>query len=243
MSSAYTKKTNIEEAETENRLAELLKWLSSIPVDILIEKKNKRWLNNIFTNPVFNTLTEQGASLLLIEKKSKRILLTSVFNSCSTLEPCLSHIIGSALSPEEYSDREIESLISTTGFESISYGFSILGVSKACILIFLRNKTDTTGGYQNELFGLRLLMPHIYEAYFSYYIEQIKPDNPKKALSAREIEVLGWVADGKTNSEIAVICGISEFTVKNHLVKIFGKLNVVNRAQAIDIAKHLHYLD
>lgn len=52
-------------------------------------------------------------------------------------------------------------------------------------------------------------------------------------VSERESEVLHWVALGKTNPEIGLILGISEFTVKNHLQRLFRKLEVTNRAQAV----------
>ncbi len=52
-------------------------------------------------------------------------------------------------------------------------------------------------------------------------------------LTDRESEVLHWVALGKTNPEIAIILDISAFTVKNHMQRMFRKLNVSNRAQAV----------
>jgi transcriptional regulator EpsA len=52
-------------------------------------------------------------------------------------------------------------------------------------------------------------------------------------LSERELEVLQWVAAGKTNPEIGSILDLSEFTIKNHLKRIFAKLDVLNRAQAV----------
>lgn len=52
-------------------------------------------------------------------------------------------------------------------------------------------------------------------------------------LSGREREILEWVALGKTNEEIGSILNISAFTVKNHLQRIYRKMNVLNRAQAI----------
>jgi len=45
--------------------------------------------------------------------------------------------------------------------------------------------------------------------------------------------VLYWVAKGKTNPEIAQILDISSFTVKNHMQRVFKKLDVSNRAQAV----------
>jgi DNA-binding CsgD family transcriptional regulator len=53
------------------------------------------------------------------------------------------------------------------------------------------------------------------------------------ALSERERQIMVWVAMGKTNPEIGCILRISEFTVKNHMKSIFGKLDVCNRAQAV----------
>lgn len=52
-------------------------------------------------------------------------------------------------------------------------------------------------------------------------------------LSDRERQIMSWVAMGKTNPEIGCILSISEFTVKNHMKSIFGKLDVTNRAQAV----------
>ena len=52
-------------------------------------------------------------------------------------------------------------------------------------------------------------------------------------LSLREMEILQWVSIGKTNPEIGSILEISEFTVKNHMQRVFKKLDVSNRAQAV----------
>lgn len=63
----------------------------------------------------------------------------------------------------------------------------------------------------------------------------VRPPKPGKAfeLSARELEILEWVRLGKTNDEIGSILNISAFTVKNHLQRIYRKMDVLNRAQAI----------
>lgn len=55
----------------------------------------------------------------------------------------------------------------------------------------------------------------------------------KSGLTPREIEILEWVRNGKTNIEIGMILEISTFTVKNHLQRIFKKMNATNRAQAV----------
>ncbi|MFO1501671.1 MAG: response regulator transcription factor [Verrucomicrobiota bacterium] len=51
-------------------------------------------------------------------------------------------------------------------------------------------------------------------------------------LTPRVAEVLLWVAQGKTNADIATILGISESTVKKHLLEIFENLGVETRSAA-----------
>lgn len=58
----------------------------------------------------------------------------------------------------------------------------------------------------------------------------------QEQLSAREIEVLEWVARGKSNREIGRQLHISEATVKTHLIHIFGKLGVSGRTEAVTVA-------
>jgi DNA-binding CsgD family transcriptional regulator len=51
-------------------------------------------------------------------------------------------------------------------------------------------------------------------------------------LSEREIEVLSFAAQGKTNPEIAIILGINPLTVKKHLERVFLALGVETRTAA-----------
>ena len=54
-----------------------------------------------------------------------------------------------------------------------------------------------------------------------------------RPLSGREMEILYWVGEGKSNDEAGQILGISGVTVKNHLQRIYQALGVSNRAQAV----------
>jgi DNA-binding CsgD family transcriptional regulator len=58
-------------------------------------------------------------------------------------------------------------------------------------------------------------------------------------LTDREIEILRWVARGKSNGAIAVILDRRMNTVKNQLHLIYQKLDVVSRAQAAVVAVRL----
>lgn len=55
---------------------------------------------------------------------------------------------------------------------------------------------------------------------------------PGRALSARETEILNWVARGKSNSVIADILAISASTVDTYLRRIYEKLGVSDRTSA-----------
>lgn len=52
-------------------------------------------------------------------------------------------------------------------------------------------------------------------------------------LTARESEVLGLIARGNNNREIAAALSISEKTVKTHVSNIFAKLQITDRSQAV----------
>jgi len=58
-------------------------------------------------------------------------------------------------------------------------------------------------------------------------------------LSKRELEILGLLARGHSNQEIATALFVSLSTVKTHLQNIFGKLDVQRRTQAVEKAKRL----
>ncbi|MER6214858.1 response regulator transcription factor [Streptomyces sp. NPDC001674] len=52
-------------------------------------------------------------------------------------------------------------------------------------------------------------------------------------LSCREVEVMDLIASGMSNQQIAAACFISEKTVKNHINRIFAKLQSTTRSEAI----------
>jgi DNA-binding CsgD family transcriptional regulator len=60
--------------------------------------------------------------------------------------------------------------------------------------------------------------------------------NRVKGLSPREMTVLLWMKEGKTNWEIAQIVGVTERTVRFHVEGIFMKLDASSRTQAVALA-------
>jgi LuxR family quorum sensing-dependent transcriptional regulator len=75
-------------------------------------------------------------------------------------------------------------------------------------------------------------------------VKTLRPAAPKSAaaparpysLTAREIEVLAWVARGKSASAIGEMLRITKRTVDAHVSSIVSKIGAVNRTQAVAIA-------
>lgn len=77
---------------------------------------------------------------------------------------------------------------------------------------------------------LTLLRPHLIRIHAAREARRRAMDVPQ--LTEREAEILAFVADGKTNAEIATVLWISPHTVRTHLQNIFEKLGVRTRTAA-----------
>lgn len=62
-------------------------------------------------------------------------------------------------------------------------------------------------------------------------------------LTNRELEILSLLAQGKNNTEICRIINVADTTVKTHMAKIFSKLGVRDRVQALIVAAQLQLVD
>ncbi|HVT78754.1 MAG TPA: response regulator transcription factor [Acidimicrobiales bacterium] len=71
---------------------------------------------------------------------------------------------------------------------------------------------------------------------------RLRDPSPVDALSARELEVLRLVAQGKSNPEIGAALFVAPSTVKTHLDRVYAKLGVRDRAAAVARAKDLRLL-
>jgi DNA-binding NarL/FixJ family response regulator len=76
--------------------------------------------------------------------------------------------------------------------------------------------------------GKRLMPPEVAERLSEYF--------PQVALTPREVEVLGLVARGMANKEIAHQLGTAAGTVKMHVQNILAKLGASDRTHAVTIA-------
>jgi DNA-binding NarL/FixJ family response regulator len=83
--------------------------------------------------------------------------------------------------------------------------------------------------------GEAIFSPPIARRLMQYFanMQPILPQTAFPDLTEREREILGLIAMGKSNAEIAGELVLSPKTVSNHVSNIFSKLQVVDRAQAV----------
>lgn len=88
--------------------------------------------------------------------------------------------------------------------------------------------------YVHPTLGAALLAPDAATA---------RPAGPGGELSEREVEILGFIANGLTNAEIAKQLYVSVRTVETHKAHIHQKLDVRTRAELVRIAREAGILD
>lgn len=94
-------------------------------------------------------------------------------------------------------------------------------------LLFFRSGSSCNFTEQDR-FALALLRPHLKEM-----IGRRGDRVGAVSLTERQTELMGLVADGRTNAEIAVTLHLSPHTVRTHLTNIFERLGVSTRAAAV----------
>jgi DNA-binding NarL/FixJ family response regulator len=87
--------------------------------------------------------------------------------------------------------------------------------------------TDVISAIRGASSGARIVPPAV--------AVKIAEHAQTKDLTKRELEVLGLVARGLTNKEVAAAIGRTNETVKLHLKRIYAKMRVSDRTQAVTI--------
>jgi DNA-binding NarL/FixJ family response regulator len=112
-----------------------------------------------------------------------------------------------------------------TAMRAGARGYLLKGALKAEILRAIQ--TVSGGGV---VFGAAIAQRMM--RYFAG-INPVEPSDLFPELTDREREILGWIAQGLNNTEIAQRLTLSGKTIRNHITNIFSKLQVADRAQAI----------
>jgi DNA-binding NarL/FixJ family response regulator len=128
-----------------------------------------------------------------------------------------------------------------TTFELDEYVFGALRAGASGFLLKGGEPGDLLAAIRLVAAGESLLAPSVTKRLIEAYIAQpeqaatVAPEGLDE-LSPRELEVLGLVAGGSTNREIAEALYLSPLTVKTHVSRILTKLRARDRVQLVVIA-------
>jgi DNA-binding NarL/FixJ family response regulator len=107
-------------------------------------------------------------------------------------------------------------------------GYVLKGCTEENILRAVRDTAE----------GRRFLSPPVTDIAIDAYIEKARsgPFDPHETLTARELEVLQMVAEGRTSTEIAARLHLSQRTVENHRANLMRKLALQNNSELVRYA-------
>jgi DNA-binding NarL/FixJ family response regulator len=131
-------------------------------------------------------------------------------------------------------------IIILTTFDLDDYVYAALRAGASGFLLKDATAAELTHAVRVIAAGDALLSPSVTRTLIADYARRPAPSTPDdvrlNALTDREREVLSLVARGMSNAEIAGDLVLSEQTVKTHISRIFTKLDLHDRAQAVVFA-------
>jgi DNA-binding NarL/FixJ family response regulator len=128
-----------------------------------------------------------------------------------------------------------------TTFELDEYVYGALDAGASGFLLKGGEPADLVNAIEIVAAGDALLAPSITRRLIDTYVSRPKPASMSEPdgfdeLTAREREMLGVIATGMTNTEIATAFHLSPLTVKAHVSRILTKLGARDRVQLVVIA-------
>jgi len=136
--------------------------------------------------------------------------------------------------------KESSRVLILTTFEVDEYVYEALRAGASGFLLKRTPAADLVAGIRVVAGGDALLAPSVTRRLIDQFAQHpaAKQTDARalEAITAREREVLALVAHGHSNAEIADLLVLSEGTVKTHIKRIFMKLDLRDRAQAVIFA-------
>jgi len=127
-----------------------------------------------------------------------------------------------------------------TTFNQEAYVYDALRAGASGFLLKSAPPRELAGAIRTVAAGDALLAPEITRAMIQDFVQRPRPGaaTPQglSVLTPRELEVLGLIARGRSNTEIARELFLSQPTVKTHVTRILAKLQLRDRVHAVVLA-------
>lgn len=144
--------------------------------------------------------------------------------------PEMNGIEATAALRQQFPDMKV--LVLTT-FSDKDYVLSAIKAGAAGYLLKDADPERIADAIRQAYKGLPQLDPAVAGQLMSHVAAPARPEaGAPERLTDREREVLGLIAQGLSNKEIAAACGIAEKTVKTHVSSVLAKLGLADRTQA-----------
>ena len=131
-------------------------------------------------------------------------------------------------------------VIVLTTFDLDEYVYEALRVGATGFLLKSARPQELVTAVRSAVAGDMLLAPQITRRLVESFVRRPPPGGSASSelatLTNRELEVLRHIACGRSNAEIAGLLYVTEETVKTHASRIFMKLGVRDRTQAVIVA-------
>jgi DNA-binding NarL/FixJ family response regulator len=128
-----------------------------------------------------------------------------------------------------------------TTFDLDEYAFAALQAGASGFLLKNTEPAELVAAIRTVARGDAVVAPRVTRRLLETFAPQLphpdrRPDPRLARLTDREREVLVQVATGRSNAEIAAELTLSELTVKTHVGRLLGKLELRDRTQAAVLA-------
>lgn len=133
-------------------------------------------------------------------------------------------------------------LVLYTGYEINDYGQLLIDSAVDGIVSKTASKEQLVNCIEGTLLG-NVVVPVDFFTHLMRSASQLADlEKEVQLLHDRELMILQLVARGLTNKAIALEIGVSQRTIENHLTKVFDKLQVSSRAEAVIKARDLEVI-
>ena len=138
--------------------------------------------------------------------------------------------------------RETSRVLILTTFDLDEYAFGALRAGASGFLLKDARPAELLAAIRAVATGDAMVSPRVTRRMLELFVSRLprgtpaEPDSRLASLTEREREVFAAIGRGLSNPEIAALFVVSESTVKTHVGRVLGKLDLRDRVQAVILA-------